>query len=110
LRAAGDHRPETELLDANPLLKRSIRNRFPYLDPLNHIQVELLRRHRAGHRRPRAARHPPHDQRRRRGPAQQRLKPPAARDKYDGIGVSAGPIFRKLPNSAQQHGMRLCLN
>ncbi|MGI4985844.1 MAG: phosphoenolpyruvate carboxylase, partial [Janthinobacterium lividum] len=23
-------------------------NRFPYLDPLNHLQVELLRRHRAG--------------------------------------------------------------
>jgi len=39
---------EAELLDLNPLLKRSIRNRFPYLDPLNHIQVELLRRHRAG--------------------------------------------------------------
>jgi phosphoenolpyruvate carboxylase len=39
---------ETELLDLNPLLKRSIRNRFPYLDPLNHIQIELLRRHRAG--------------------------------------------------------------
>jgi len=37
---------QTELLAANPLLKRSIRNRFPYLDPLNHVQVELLRRHR----------------------------------------------------------------
>ena len=35
-----------EALDGNPLLKRSIRNRFPYLDPLNHVQVELLRRHR----------------------------------------------------------------
>ena len=31
-----------------PLLARSIRNRFPYLDPLNHVQVELLQRHRAG--------------------------------------------------------------
>jgi phosphoenolpyruvate carboxylase len=39
---------QRELLDGNPLLKRSIRNRFPYLDPLNHIQIELLRRHRAG--------------------------------------------------------------
>jgi len=39
---------QAELLDGNPLLKRSIRNRFPYLDPLNHVQVELLRRHRAG--------------------------------------------------------------
>jgi phosphoenolpyruvate carboxylase len=35
------------LLEANPSLARSIRNRFPYIDPLNHIQVELLRRHRA---------------------------------------------------------------
>ena len=38
---------ETLLAD-NPLLARSIRNRFPYLDPLNHLQVELLRRHRSG--------------------------------------------------------------
>ena len=37
-----------ELLEGNPLLARSIRNRFPYVDPLNHVQVELLRRHRAG--------------------------------------------------------------
>jgi len=37
---------QAALLDGNPLLKRSIRNRFPYLDPLNHVQVELLRRHR----------------------------------------------------------------
>jgi phosphoenolpyruvate carboxylase len=36
------------LLEKNPLLARSIRNRFPYLDPLNHVQVELLKRHRAG--------------------------------------------------------------
>jgi len=40
---------QRELLDGNPLLKRSIRNRFPYLDPLNHVQVELLHRHRDGH-------------------------------------------------------------
>ncbi|MBS0551052.1 MAG: phosphoenolpyruvate carboxylase, partial [Proteobacteria bacterium] len=37
---------QRELLDGNPLLQRSIRNRFPYLDPLNHVQVELLRRRR----------------------------------------------------------------
>ena len=37
-----------DLLGENPLLARSIRNRFPYMDPLNHVQVELLRRHRAG--------------------------------------------------------------
>jgi phosphoenolpyruvate carboxylase len=35
-------------LESNPSLARSIRNRFPYLDPLNHLQVELLKRHRAG--------------------------------------------------------------
>ncbi|WP_207461464.1 phosphoenolpyruvate carboxylase [Azospirillum sp. SYSU D00513] len=38
---------QSELLESNPLLARSIRNRFPYLDPLNHVQVELLKRHRA---------------------------------------------------------------
>ena len=36
-----------ELLADNPTLARSIRNRFPYLDPLNHVQVELLKEHRA---------------------------------------------------------------
>ncbi|MCL2657495.1 MAG: phosphoenolpyruvate carboxylase [Betaproteobacteria bacterium] len=40
---------QQELLEKNPLLKRSIRNRFPYLDPLNHVQVELLHRYRDGH-------------------------------------------------------------
>jgi phosphoenolpyruvate carboxylase len=40
-------RQET-LLEDNPTLARSIRNRFPYLDPLNHLQIELLRRFRAG--------------------------------------------------------------
>jgi phosphoenolpyruvate carboxylase len=35
------------LLEGNPPLERSIRNRFPYLDPLNHVQVELLKEHRA---------------------------------------------------------------
>ncbi len=39
---------QSQLLEANPLLDRSIRNRFPYLDPLNHVQVELLKQHRAG--------------------------------------------------------------
>jgi phosphoenolpyruvate carboxylase len=39
---------QTRLLEGNPLLARSIRNRFPYIDPLNHVQIELLRRHRAG--------------------------------------------------------------
>jgi phosphoenolpyruvate carboxylase len=39
-----------ELLAGNPHLARSIKYRFPYLDPLNHIQIELLRRYRAGDR------------------------------------------------------------
>lgn len=38
---------QERLLEGNPLLDRSIRNRFPYLDPLNHLQIELLRQHRA---------------------------------------------------------------
>ena len=38
----------SEFLADNPTLARSIRNRFAYLDPLNHIQIELLRRYRAG--------------------------------------------------------------
>ncbi len=33
-------------LAANPSLARAIQHRFPYLDPLNHLQVELMRRHR----------------------------------------------------------------
>jgi phosphoenolpyruvate carboxylase len=39
---------QAELLADNPLLQRSVRYRFPYLDPLHHLQIELLRRHRAG--------------------------------------------------------------
>ncbi|MDB5479022.1 MAG: hypothetical protein JWO83_75 [Caulobacteraceae bacterium] len=36
------------LLENNPRLAESIRLRLPYIDPLNVLQVELLRRHRAG--------------------------------------------------------------
>jgi phosphoenolpyruvate carboxylase len=39
---------QSDFLGDNPALARTIRNRFPYLDPLNHLQVELLRRYRAG--------------------------------------------------------------
>ncbi|MCP5248248.1 MAG: phosphoenolpyruvate carboxylase [Candidatus Accumulibacter sp.] len=39
---------QCELLADNPLLQRSMRNRFPYIDLLNHLQVELLHRLRAG--------------------------------------------------------------
>ena len=37
---------EPERLQSNPALARSIEHRFPYLDPLNHLQVELMRRYR----------------------------------------------------------------
>ena len=37
---------ETDRLASNPSLARSIEHRFPYLDPLNHLQVELMRRYR----------------------------------------------------------------
>ncbi|MEC5218371.1 phosphoenolpyruvate carboxylase [Actimicrobium sp. GrIS 1.19] len=56
-RIVGEHERTTEALIAitgmkerlagNPLLARSIKNRFAYLDPLNHLQVELIKRHRA---------------------------------------------------------------
>ncbi|MGH8679118.1 MAG: phosphoenolpyruvate carboxylase, partial [Burkholderiales bacterium] len=39
---------QKELLELNASLARSLRHRSPYIDPLNHLQVELLRRYRAG--------------------------------------------------------------
>ncbi len=39
---------EAQRLSSNPSLARSIEHRFSYIDPLNHLQVELMRRHRAG--------------------------------------------------------------
>jgi phosphoenolpyruvate carboxylase len=39
---------QTELLETNPALALSIRQRGPYLGPLNHLQIQLLRRLRAG--------------------------------------------------------------
>ncbi len=39
---------ESDRLASNPALARSIRHRFPYIDPLHHLQVELVRRWRAG--------------------------------------------------------------
>ncbi|MBI4937589.1 MAG: phosphoenolpyruvate carboxylase [Nitrosomonadales bacterium] len=36
------------LLQDNPALARSLSTRSPYIDPLNHLQVSLLQRHRAG--------------------------------------------------------------
>ena len=67
---------DDSLLADNPLLARSIRNRFPYLEPLHHLQVEMLRRRRGGERR-RAGQpqHPADHQRHRDGPAQLGLTP-----------------------------------
>jgi phosphoenolpyruvate carboxylase len=39
---------QSTLLERAPSLERNIRDRFPYIDPLNHIQIELLKRYRAG--------------------------------------------------------------
>ena len=39
---------EKQRLASNPALQRSLRHRFPYIDPLHHLQVELVRRYREG--------------------------------------------------------------
>jgi len=39
---------QRELLAKNPTLANAIKHRLPYLDPLNHLQVELLKRYRSG--------------------------------------------------------------
>ena len=39
---------ERHRLATSTALARSIRHRFPYIDPLNHLQVELVRRWRGG--------------------------------------------------------------
>jgi phosphoenolpyruvate carboxylase len=41
---------QKSLLESNPALARSIRYRFPYMDPLNHLQIELMKRYRGGNR------------------------------------------------------------
>jgi phosphoenolpyruvate carboxylase len=44
---------QTRLLEHHPALEASIRLRLPYIEPLNLLQVELLKRHRGGERDPR---------------------------------------------------------
>jgi phosphoenolpyruvate carboxylase len=44
---------QSRLLEKHPVLDASIRLRLPYIEPLNLLQVELLRRHRAGESDPR---------------------------------------------------------
>lgn len=46
---------QRELLADNPTLQASLRERFAYIDPLNYLQIELIRRHRAAQRDPDAA-------------------------------------------------------
>ena len=41
---------EADRLAGNAALQRSIRHRFPYIDPLHHLQVELIRRWRTNAR------------------------------------------------------------
>jgi len=46
---------QSRLLEHNPALDTSIRLRLPYIEPLNLLQVELLKRHRSGETDPRIA-------------------------------------------------------
>ena len=44
---------QARLLEKHPRLDAAIRLRLPYIEPLNLLQVELLKRHRAGESDPR---------------------------------------------------------
>lgn len=44
---------QTRLLEKHPLLETSIRLRLPYIEPLNLLQIELMKRHRSGEDDPR---------------------------------------------------------
>ncbi|WP_186402852.1 phosphoenolpyruvate carboxylase [Sphingopyxis sp. P1IMeth2] len=46
---------QSRLLENNPALEASIRLRLPYIEPLNLLQIELMKRHRAGETDPRIA-------------------------------------------------------
>jgi phosphoenolpyruvate carboxylase len=46
---------ESRLLESQPALDASIRLRLPYIEPLNLLQIELMKRHRAGEDDPRIA-------------------------------------------------------
>ncbi len=46
--ALGNITGDKQRLSHNAALQRSIRHRFPYIDPLHHLQVELVRRYRSG--------------------------------------------------------------
>ena len=44
---------QSRFLEAHPALDAAIRLRLPYIEPLNLLQVELLKRYRAGEKDPR---------------------------------------------------------
>ena len=46
---------QSALLDRSPALQRAVRLRLPYIDPLNELQIDLIRRRRAGDADPRIA-------------------------------------------------------
>ncbi len=46
---------QAELLDRQPALARSVKLRLPYIDPLNELQIDLIRRRRGGEEDPRIA-------------------------------------------------------
>ena len=46
---------QSRLLETNPQLDASVRLRLPYIEPLNLLQIELIRRHRGGETDPRVA-------------------------------------------------------
>jgi phosphoenolpyruvate carboxylase len=46
---------EGRLLEGSPKLQESVRLRLPYIEPLNLLQIELIKRHRAGEDDPRIA-------------------------------------------------------
>jgi phosphoenolpyruvate carboxylase len=39
---------QDELFDSDPILRQTLSVRKPYIDPLNYLQAELLKRHRSG--------------------------------------------------------------
>ncbi|EHK62845.1 phosphoenolpyruvate carboxylase [Achromobacter arsenitoxydans] len=45
---------QRELLADNPTLQIALRERFAYIDPLNYLQIDLIRRHRAAQKHPTA--------------------------------------------------------
>ena len=83
----------------------SLRNRIPYIDPLSHLQVDLLRAPalRQGRRRRAPPRRPPDHQRRRRRPPQQRL---AEQQQEEGREEDSGPLAPRSGERVRERGLR----